>query len=86
MSPLSCFVQIIFCSSGYYIFLMSQIVFQHFFQIHNLWLIINKSQHDHTESILQLCMFIQLIQDNIGICVFSQINTNTHTFTAGVIV
>ena len=86
MSSLSCFVQIVFCSSGYYILLMSQIVFQHFFEIHNLRFIVDKSQHDHTECILQLCMLIQLIQNDIGIGIFSQINTDTHAFTAGMIV
>ena len=31
-------------------------------------------------------MFIQLIQDYIGIGIFTKIDTDTHTFTAGMII
>ena len=58
MSSLLCFIQVILCSSCHNIFLMTQVVLQHLKKIHNLRLIINERQHDHTKCILKLCMFI----------------------------
>ena len=52
MSTFSCFVQIVLGSSGHNIFLMSQIIFQYLHQIHDLRLVIDQCQHDHTKSIL----------------------------------
>ena len=81
-----CLVQIILCPSGNHIFLMIQIMLQHFQKTHNLRSIAYQSQHDHTKGILKLSMFIKLVQNHIGICISSQFNTDTHTFSVGMIV
>ena len=90
MCSLLCLVQIILCSSSNYIFLMLQIILQHLFQIQDLRLhasmIRNKGKHDHAKSILQLCMLIEQVQDNVRIGILTEINTDTHSFTAGMIV
>ena len=64
---------------------MLQIQFKHLFQIQDHRLIINKRQHDHTIRILQLGMFIQLVQYNIRISILFQFNHDTKAFTAGFI-
>ena len=80
-----CFVQIIFGSSGNDIFLMLQVISQHIQQIHNFRLIVDQRQHYHTKSILQLCMLVQLIQNNIGIGILTKLNDHADTFTVGFI-
>ena len=45
-----------------------------------------QTQHDNAKSILQLCMLVQLIQNYIGIGIFAKIDTDTHTFTAGMVI
>ena len=42
-------VQIIFGSSGNHILLMFQVISQHIQQIHDLRLIVDQRQHDHTK-------------------------------------
>ena len=80
------FIQVILCPSGHNLFLMTQIVPEHFQEIHNLRLIIHQGQHDDTECVLKLCMLVKLVQNNIGIGIPSQLNTNTHTFPVGVVI
>ena len=90
MGSLLCLIKIILCSSANYILLMLQIVLQHLFQIQNLRfhtsMIWNKRKHDHTKSILQLCMLVKQIQDHVGIGILTKINTDSHTLTAGMVV
>ena len=90
MGSLLCLIKIILCSSTNYILLMLQIVLQHLFQIQNLRfhtsMIWNKRKHDHTKSILQLCMLVKQIQDHVGIGILTKINTDSHTLTAGMVV
>ena len=64
---------------------MLQVISQHIQQIHDLRLIVDQRQHDHTKSILQLCMLVQLIQNNIGIGILTKLNDNADTFTVGFI-
>ena len=45
-----------------------------------------QAQHDNAKSILKLCMLVQLIQDYICIGIFAEIDTDTHTFTAGMVI
>ena len=84
------FIQIILCSSANNILLMFQIILQHLFQVQNFWfhtsMIGNKGKHNHTKCILQLCMFVEQIQDYIGIGIFTKIDADTHTFTAGMVI
>ena len=47
---------------------------RHIQQIHNFRLIVDQRQHDHTKSILQLCMLVQLIQNNIGIGILTKLD------------
>ena len=58
MSPFFCFIQLVFCPTRDNLFLMLQVMIQHFQDIHNLGLIIDKSQHDDSEGILELRMFV----------------------------
>ena len=58
MSSLFCFIQLVFCPTRDNLFLILQIMIQHFQDIHNLGLIIDKSQHDDSEGILELRMFV----------------------------
>ena len=90
MSTLLCLIQIIFRSSCYDIFLMCKVMFKHLRKSQNFRLKTsvyrNQTQHDHTKSILKLCMLIQLVENNICISISAQINTDTHSLTAGVII
>ena len=65
---------------------MIQIKLEHFQKVQHHGLIINQSQHDNAEGILQLSMFIQLIQQDIGIDVFPELNTYAHPLPAGMII
>ena len=84
------FIQIVLCSSANNILLMFQIILQHLFQVQNFRfhasMIRNKGKHDHAKSILQLCMFVEQVQDHIGIGIFTEIDADTHTFTAGMVI
>ena len=62
-----------------------QIMCQHFKKAHNFWFIICKSKHNYTKSILKLSMFVEMIQYNIWIYIFTELNIDSHTFTAGFI-
>ena len=64
---------------------MLQIIFQHIQDIHDLWLIIHKRQHDHSECILELGMLIELVEDHIGIDVAAQLDADPHPLTAGLV-
>ena len=80
-----CFAQVVFGSSGNDIFLVLQIISQHIQQIHDFRLIVDQRQHDHTESILQLCMLVQLIQNYIGIGILTKFDNYADTFTVRLI-
>ena len=90
MGTFLCFIQIILCSSGNNILLMSQIIFRSLSGFNTFGSKASSLQepdkHDNAKSILQLCMFIQLIQNYIGIGIFTKINTDTHTLTAGMVI
>ena len=83
-------IQIIFGTSCNDIFLMRKIVFQHLRKSQDFWLKASvysyQTKHDYTKSILKLCMLVQLIQNYICIGIFAEIDTDTHTFTAGMVV
>ena len=85
MSTLFCFIQIISGSSGYHFFLMLQVIGEHLQKIHDHWLVIIQSQHNHAKSILQLGMLIELIQNYVGIYITAQFDIDPHTFSAGFI-
>ena len=63
---------------------------QKLFQIQYLWYktvsLRYHTKHDNAKSILQLGMLVQLIQNNICIGIFTKVNTNTHSLTAGMII
>ena len=90
MRTFLCFIQIIFCPSCHNIFLMCKIIFEHLRERQHLRLKASvycyQAQHDHTKGILKLCMLVQLIQDYIRIGIFTKIDTDTHTFTAGMVI
>ena len=90
MRTFLCFIQIVLCSSCHNIFLMCKIMFEHLRERQYLRLKASvhcyQTQHDHTKGILKLCMLVQLIQDYIGIGIFTKIDTDTHTFTAGMVI
>ncbi len=65
---------------------MLQVVVQQLKNIQNLWLIIHKRQHNHTEGILQLCVLVELVQDDICVGVAAQLNNDAHALAAGVVI
>ena len=86
MGSLFRLIQIKSCSSGHNIFLMLQIFFQSLFQIQDDRFSVNQCQHICTERFLQRCIFIQLVQDNIGIGIFFHFNDDLDIITGGCIV
>ena len=60
---------------------MVEIIGQHIQKVHHLRLIIDKGEHNYTERILKLRVFIKLIQDYVRVGVLSQLNHDSHTFT-----
>ena len=46
---------------------------------------VNKSKHDDTERFLQLCMFVELIQDDVGIDITAKLDDDTHTFAVALV-
>ena len=90
MGTFSGFVQVILGPSADHVLLMSQIVLQHFLQVQDpglqASLVGNKRKHIYAEGILKLGVLEQLIQHYVRIGVFSQIDRDTHTLTAGMIV
>ena len=86
MCSLFCFVQIEACSSGHNFFLMLQIYFQSLFQCQNDRFSVNQCQHICTEGFLQRCIFIQLVQNDIGIGVFFHFNDDLDIITGGCII
>ena len=79
MCPLLGLVQFVFGSSCDDIFLMADVVRQHFFEVQRLRLVVDECQHDHAKRILQLCMFIQLVQHDIRIRISAQLDIDPHT-------
>ena len=90
MRTFLCLIQIIFGTSCNDIFLMSKIVFQHLRKCQDFRLKASvygyQAKHDHTKCVLKLCMLVQLVQNYICIGIFAEIDTDTHTFTAGMVV
>ena len=90
MSPLLRLVEIVLRSSGHNIFLMCQIIVEHLIQVQNFRLqasfVRNQTEQIYTKCILKLRMFKQLIENNIRVGVFSQIDLNTHAFSAGMVI
>ena len=90
MRTFLCLIQIIFGTSCNDIFLMSKIVFQHLRKCQDFRLKTSvygyQAKHNYAKSILKLCMLVQLIQNYICIGIFAEIDTDTHTFTAGMVV
>ena len=75
------FAQFISGSSGDNFFLVFNIILQDLFQIQNHRLIFDQRQHDDTEGILHLRMFVQLIENNVRNNVMAEFNHDAHTFT-----
>ena len=84
------FIQIIFGTSCNDVFLMRKVVFQHFRKCQDFRLKASvygyQAKHDHTKCVLKLCMLVQLVQNYICIGIFAEIDADTHTFTAGMVV
>ena len=85
MCPLFCLIQFVLCPACYNILLMIQIMCQKLVQVQDLRLVVHKRQHDHAKRILQLCMFVQLVQNDIRVCVASKLDADTHTLSVGFI-
>ena len=81
MSTFFSFAQIMFGTTSHYIYLVVDIMIQCLFQCQNLWHTIYQRQHNHTKVILQLSIFIQLIQNNLWIYISAQFDYDTHPFT-----
>ena len=73
-------VQVILSPSGHDIFLMTQIVHQHIFDVHDFGLVIHQGKHCDAEGILELCMFEELVQNDVGVCIVPELNDHSHSF------
>ena len=60
---------------------MIQIIVQQFVEIQYFWLIIHQCQHNYAEGVLQLGMFVKLIEYNIWVGVPAQLDTDPHALT-----
>ena len=78
-------IQIIFRPSGNHFLLVPDIMLQHLQKIHDFRLLPYQCQHNDTESILQLSMLIQLIQNHVGIGILPQFNYHPDTFSVGLV-
>ena len=76
------FIQIIFCSSRNYIFLMLQVIIQHLQEIHYFWLIANQCQHNNAKCILQTVYAYKADSESHRIHITTQFDADPHTFTA----
>ena len=79
------FVQVILSPSGHDIFLMTQIVHQHVFDVHDLGLVIHQCKHCDAKGILKLRVFEELVQYDIGVCVVPELDDDSHTFAVRLI-
>ena len=86
MCPLLSFIEVIFCSSGDHILLMDEIIYQNILQCEDLRLSLYQRKIIDTERILELRVFVELIQNYICICITANFNTDFHTLTAGMII
>ena len=85
MSSFLRLVQIIPGPSGHDLFLMLQIILQHLEKVHHLRLVAVQCKHIHTESILQLGMLEQTVQNHLCIHIMADIYRHAETFPAGFI-
>ena len=76
-----CLAEIESGTSCDYILLMLQIFLKNFKEIEYLGLIIYKSKHYDTEGILKLGVLVELIEDDIGIGILSELDNNSYTFS-----
>ena len=79
VGPFFRLVQVVFRPSGDHFLLVLQIKLQHFQKGEDLRFVIDQGQHDHAKAVLQLGVFVQLVQDNIGIGVFSELDHHPDT-------
>ena len=82
VSTLLRFIEIILSPSCDDILLMLQVTDQDFFQIQNLGLAVYKGQIVDAKGILQLCMLVKLVENDICIGITPYFDTDLHTFTA----
>ena len=64
---------------------MFQIQPEHLQKIQDFGFIIDQRQHDHSEGILELSMFVQLVEDHVGIGITADLDDDPHPFSVGFI-
>ena len=85
MSACLCLFKVKPGSARYNVFLEFQIIFQNLFKVKNLRLIVDKSKHYNAEGFLHLRIFVEMIENNIGVCVFFNLNNYSHASAVGFI-
>ena len=80
MGALLRLVQVVFCSSGYDIFLMLQVILKDLQKVQDLRLAVDQGKHDDSKGILQLRMHVEPVEDHIRIGVPPDIDGDPHTF------
>lgn len=79
MSPCQGLVEFKLAAAGNDIFLMVEIVVQDLFERQDARMAVDEGQHDDAERFLELRVFIQFIQDDIGIDIGPQFDDDAHT-------
>ena len=85
MVPLFGLVEVVARAAGHNILLMIQIIIEHLKEVHDLGLIVDKSQHGDSEGVLHLCVLKEPVQDNIGVGIMPELDDNAHAFPVGFI-
>ena len=77
-----CFFEIELSAANDNLLLMSNVVVENLRQVENLWLVVNKCEHIDSKGILQLGVFVELIEKNLRVDVAAIFHNNAHTVSA----
>ena len=72
------FIEFELAAAGNDVFLMVQIVIQDLFERQDARMAVDEGQHDDAERFLELCMLVQLVQDDIRVDIGPQFDDDTH--------
>ena len=68
------------------IFLIRNVVVQHFLEVEDLRLAVDERQHDDAEAVLQLRVLVELVEDDIRIRVAAQVDDDAHAAAVRLII
>ena len=76
------FFKVEFGAANDNLLLVSNVVVENLRQVENLGLVVYKSEHIDSKGILQLGVFIKLIEQNLRVCIAAVFYNNAHTVSA----